>query len=234
MAQHDHRFGPRSIHGVSVEQATRSRCRTEHGEVIAGHRRGEHSFGRGRIARAAQAHGSREQARRVHTVERRHTMTQVEVVRIRAVAEAAAGRACADVDECSRICHAHRGAEQERVSDGEDRRVGADADRQRQHRGRGEQRIPAEQPRRVAHVALRVGEPDKRARIPLPLLGLLDTTERAARRQTGLVGRQPPAAKIVLEKRQMRAHFTRELVLGLFVTEERREPPPESPPCRHH
>jgi hypothetical protein len=42
-------------------------------------------------------------------------------------------------------------------------------------------------------------------RVALPFLGLLDTAERAARRQAGIIGRQPAAATIVFEKRQMRA-----------------------------
>jgi len=120
------------------------------------------------------------------------------------------------------------------MSDGENRRVGADADGQRQYRGRREQRIATEQPRRMPHVALRVEEPDERARIALPLLRLLDTAERAFRCEMGFLCCHAATGELVLNQRQVRSHFPCELVLRLFVTEEGCEPPPESSPRGHH
>src|SRR5207247_1234394 len=90
-----------------------------------------------------------------------------------------------------------------------------------------------EQPRGMAHVALRVDDPDERACIALPLLGLLDTAERAPRRQTGVVCRQTLSPEVVFEKREVRAHFTRELLLGVPIEEQCRKPPPESSPRSH-
>ena len=72
----------------------------------------------------------------------------------------------------------------------------------------------------MAHVAPRVGEPDERACVALPLLGLLDAAERAPRRQTGIVRRQPVAAEVVFEQREVRAHFAREFRLRMPVADD--------------
>src|SRR5262249_45164523 len=71
---------------------------------------------------------------------------------IGAVVESLAVLRSADVDQAIRFDDTGRRLEQERVRDCEDRRVGADADGERQRGGQREQGVAAQQARGVAEV----------------------------------------------------------------------------------
>jgi len=90
-----------------------------------------------------------------------------------------------------------------RVHDGKDRRVRADAQRERQHRRDGESWCPPQHAARILDILARVAQPAKRSRLALILLGLLDAAECAPRGQSRLFRRQPAAPKLVLEDRQV-------------------------------
>jgi hypothetical protein len=78
-------------------------------------------------------------------------LAHVEEVRIRELARRLAGRALPDLDQPLRVA-VGQGPQQRRLDGREDRRVRADAERQRDDRDRGEAAVAQERPQRVAHV----------------------------------------------------------------------------------
>src|SRR4029450_11540852 len=99
------------------------------GEVIEGDDAGGNVLGSGVTADTAETHGLRETRVRVHAVERRRAPTGVEIIRVRARAEAVRRPGGANVHETAGIKDARRRLEQDRVDDREDRCRRADADR---------------------------------------------------------------------------------------------------------
>ena len=101
----------------------------------------------------------RKHRRGVHAVERRRACAQVEVIGIRAgIERVAAPDGAADVDETMGFGDAGRRTEEQRVRDGEDRRVRADADGER-HRGcEREERIAPEEAQGVPDVLRNAAE----------------------------------------------------------------------------
>ena len=90
--------------------------------------------------------------------------------------------------------------DQQRMDDAEDGRVGADAERQRQDGHCGKARRPAQHPRGVVQIPPGIIQPAQGAFVAVALLHLLDAAERALRRESGLVGRQAAASKLVFEQ----------------------------------
>ena len=101
---------------------------------------------------SAEAHRRGAEAVRVHPGEHGVPRTDVKVVRIGTVVETLAVPRSADIDQAIRLDDTGRRLEQEGVRDGEDRRVRADANGERQSRGQRKERVAAQQARGVANV----------------------------------------------------------------------------------
>ena len=85
----------------------------------------------------------------------------------------------------------HRqGAQEQAVDDGEDRRVRADAERQRQHDHHGEAAVPDERPERIPDIPTDLIQTGTVTRGSHTLLGLLDAAELEDRQAARLGGRQ--------------------------------------------
>ena len=93
--------------------------------------------------------------------------------------------ALAEHDEVSRVADGKR-PEEHGVRQGEDRRVRADAERERQHRDRGKERIPAQGAKPITQVASQIVEPRQTALIAHRLHRLRHTP--------GPDRRRPPAS----------------------------------------
>ena len=119
----------------------------------------------------------------------------------------------ADVDKAMGIRHGGRATEQQRVGDGEDSGVGADADREREHGRRSHGRIAPQHPHGILPIPPRVVEPQERAFVPVELLGPIDAAQREPRGAPGLVRRQAAAAILVLEEGEMRGELACEVLL---------------------
>ena len=164
VTQHGNWTRPWLVAVAGAEQSPGGRDGAEHGEVVDRHDAAENAVSAD-TGRAAKAHRLRKPRIRVDAVEGGGALTDVEIIRIRAGAEANSAPSAADVHETGRFDHARRRLEQERVRDGEDRGVGANADGER-HRGRDRHdRIAAQQPCRVHQVSSRVARPQERASV---------------------------------------------------------------------
>ena len=110
------------------------------------------------------------------------------------------------------------------MDDAEDGRVGADAERQRQDGHGGEARRPAQHPRGVVQIPPGIIQPAQGSFVAVPLLHLLDAAERALRGESGIVGRQAAASKLVFEQRQVGRDFSGELAVRGAVAEDVGQP----------
>ena len=77
------------------------------------------------------------------------------------------------------------------VNDAEDRRVGADPEREREDGGCGEPFVPAQLTQGVSHVLRERIDERPAALIAIGFLDLLDSAELAASRGAGVVDRHP-------------------------------------------
>jgi hypothetical protein len=133
-----------------LEESTGGGLDAEHVEVAGAHLLRVRAIG---AVRAAQADRLGLEANRVHSGEDRVLIAQVRVGRGRDRVEALAVVGAADVHELVHVAHAVRRHEQQRVRDREDRRVGAEANRQRQRRGDRVERRSREHADGVANLA---------------------------------------------------------------------------------
>src|SRR5262249_50303776 len=141
-------------------------------------------------AAVAEAHRLRESRVRVHAVEGRRSLTEVEIVRVRTWTEAIPQPGGADVDETARLDDTRGRLEQDRVHHGEDRRGRADADGERHHGGEREDRTAPQHPSCVPQVAAQVVDPPERARVAVPFPRLVDAAEGEAGGAARLVSGQ--------------------------------------------
>src|SRR5438128_204732 len=77
-------------------------------------------------------------------------------------------------------------------------------------------------------VPVRILEPDKRARVAVQILGVLDAADGLSRREPRFGGRHPAASEFVLEERQVRRQLFGELLLCSAGTNEVVEPDQET------
>ena len=104
--------------------------------------------------------------------------------------------------------------QQHGVDDAEDGGIGADAERERQHRDGGEAGRAAQTSDRVPHVVSDVLQPPERSRVAMQVLRQRHAAHRAPRGQARLVRRQSAAAMLVFEQREMRRHLAIEIRVG--------------------
>jgi hypothetical protein len=104
--------------------------------------------------------------------------------------------------------------QQHRIEHAEDRRVGADAERDGENHDACESWRTAQRPDRVLDVAARIVEPGKRARVAVQILGVRHSAERPAGCEAGGIGRHAPTDQVVLDHREMGGHFTRQIVFA--------------------
>jgi len=131
-----------------------------------------------------------------------------------------------------RVAH-RKGAEQQRLNEAEDRRVRANAERERQDRDECEPGRSAQRSRRVQQIAPRIVQPPERSRVALMLFGLLDAADCASRGVARFVGRHPSVPILVLQQREVGGDLAREFplaALGPNDAEEPEERPPHDRP----
>jgi hypothetical protein len=134
--EHGHRARALGARVVGRQRAAERRTHAQHAEVVGGDERGLHGA-RGlalaqRDARPAERGDAREH--RPLGVERLH-VGEAERTRVDRVPVAAPG--AEDADEPLRLLHRQR-AQEDRADEREDRRIGPDAEGQREGGGRGE------------------------------------------------------------------------------------------------
>jgi hypothetical protein len=158
-----------------VEQAPGRGLHAEQLEVVRGHAMAPDALG---AAGTREAHRRRGRLVAVDVLERGRPFAQVDEIGERDLldVEVAAGFP-ADVDEPAGIGDPGRRPPQQRVGHGEDRRIHADSDGQREHGGQGEQRRAPERPDGVPQVPSQVVEPHDANRFVIPLLDRHDAAE---------------------------------------------------------
>ena len=102
------------------------------------------------------------------------------------------------------------------MQDPEHRRIGANAQREREQRNGREAGRSEQRPARMAHVTSRIVQPPERAGITVLLLGLVDAPESPLRSEPGVLVGQAALSELVFEERQVRVHFARQVALGPF------------------
>src|SRR5439155_9144610 len=115
-----------------------SRGGAERGEVVDGHAAAEDTRRPGIRTRAAETHRLRKSRIRVNVSDGGGALSDVEIIRISAGAKPHTAPAAADVDQAVGFEDTGGRLEQESADDGEDRRVGPNANRERDRGGRRE------------------------------------------------------------------------------------------------
>ncbi len=109
----------------------------------------------------------------------------------------------------------------------------ADAKGQRQHGDCGKNGRLAEGSQCVADVLPRVFHPPERSRVSLRLLDLVHTAEGAPSCEPRLVGGQPAAPKVVLEKIEVSGNFLGQVAFGVSGANQVEEPQRQMPESGH-
>ena len=122
--------------------------------------------------------------------------------------------------------------QQNRVSDAEDRRRRADAERQREQRGRGEAGRPAEPAEGVSKVLLEGVDDGQAAAIAVSLLHLVDAAEVAAGGQAGGLGAHPLRLVLARLHLQVERHLVVEVLLLARPANGGHQPLPHRPDHR--
>ena len=112
-----------------------------------------------------------------------------------------------------------RVAEDDGVDEAEDRRVGSDAERERQNGHRRERRPPGERPRAVAHVAAEVGGAEA-AHVATQFLDHLHASQARERRAARLLRRHAPADVLLDVQRHVRLQLRIELPFEMLPAEQ--------------
>ena len=153
MIEDDDRTGAQLLAVGRAEEPSRSRQHPEHREVVSRDHAAEDGLGTGcvrvravarRHSRGPQAHRPELEAVRIHAIQRRGALPDVEIVGIGDQVDAEVAFRAADVDEALRLGHAGRRAEQKAVGHRENRRRGGDANGQRQGRGEREEPVASQ------------------------------------------------------------------------------------------
>ena len=181
VTQHHHWTRPRVVAIGPSEQASGGWYCAEHGEVVKRDNTAEYAFRPDIGAHASETHRLRKPRIRVYPVEARGPLADIEIIRIRARAEATTKPAGADVNETVRFDHARRRLEEQRVRHREDRGVGADAKGERERGSRGKEAITSKQPPGVSEIPPRIVEPAERAGVAMQILRLRHAAERPFR-----------------------------------------------------
>ena len=151
-------------------------------------------------------------------------LAQVLDVRVGHRIEPAPAFGFVDVDE--RLGVIERGlAEEHRVSHAEDRRICADADRQRQHGHRREARMAAQRAQAVADVAREILDGGGTELVPRPLSHLFHAAESDQRLPPRFVRRHAGAPVLLGLLLDMEADLVIEPILEFRRPAERTEPP---------
>ncbi len=217
VAQNRHGMGFRSAIVLLGDQPAERRPHAQKAEVVARHilELGELHSVRALAAEAALGHAG---ARR-RPIEHIRAPGQVEIQRIRDKSLPPAARAV-EVDELLGMGHRQH-AQHQRVYQREDRRVGADAQRQRQHRRRRESRVAQQAAQRVSGVLHRRFEPRDSAAVAIFLLGLRHAAELPPRRQLRLGRRHAARAEFLFEHGEMEPDFIAELAVQASASKQR-------------
>ena len=153
----------------------------------------------------------------------------VEIARGQRAGAARDGRTATDVGRRSEDLHEAIGVvirqrpQQHRADDAEDRRVGANPQRQRENRDRRESGSPPQGPEPVDHIEPQVVDPGERASVAMQIRRVRRAAERAPRSEARLVRGQAAADVFVLEQREMDVDFARDLLIGAFAAEHVQE-----------
>ena len=113
---------------------------------------------------------------------------------------------------------------QHAMDDGEDRRVGANANRQRQDRNRSETRLATEHAQRVSEIPDQFFEDRHAPHLPVRLVQVSSIPQLEPRRATSLLVGQTATAVLVNEHREVAVELLREIALSLSVAEDREQP----------
>jgi hypothetical protein len=146
--------------------------------------------------------------------------------------DVAARAALTKHDEVARVADGKR-PQEHRVGQGEDRCVRADAERQRQHRDRGEHRIAAQGTNAVTQVARQIVEPRQTALVAHRLHRLRHTTGPDRRRSPGALDGVCAPALVLGGELQMQPQFC--LEFGIPTARTHRSPQTRHPlaECGH-
>jgi hypothetical protein len=148
VAEDRHPISP--LHIVRIrKQAAVLGTGTEDGEVVAADLHAVDAFG---VVIAGKTHRLRLDLVRVDSAQRGRSLADVAVIRVRGGVEAPAALRPADVHEAVRFRETGQRPEEQRARDGEDGRVRADADRERQGGRDREQRASHQQTHGVARI----------------------------------------------------------------------------------
>src|SRR5262249_8265183 len=162
VAQHRDRASAGLLAIARAEEPPDGRDRAEDGERVGRDERADNAFRprlAARIAIPPEAHRMGKQLIGVDAFECGRASTDVQIVGVRACAEAAALSARPDVDEAIGFEDAHGRPEEESVSYCKDRGVRAYTDRERQRRRQRKERIAPQQPDCVPQISPRIVEP---------------------------------------------------------------------------
>jgi hypothetical protein len=161
VTQDDNRARSRLITVARAEQTAGGGNGSQRREVVDGHHAAEDALSATIRTGAGDAHRLWEPRIGVDPIDRRCALADVEIVGIRAWTEADSAPTAADVHETGRLCDTGRGLEQERVGHGENRRIRANTNGERQHGRHRHERVAAQQPCCMHRVSSHVGDPQR-------------------------------------------------------------------------